>query len=77
VWKISVPDIMKWAMKQGGATEAQARDLEGQVLEVSVDRVRRIASGLSWLALEVEAGKYPSADAVKMAAATVMKGRRK
>jgi hypothetical protein len=76
-WKISVPDIMKWAMKQGGATEAQARDLEGQVLEVSVDRVRRIASGLSWLALEVEAGKYPSADAVKTAAATVMKGRRK
>ncbi len=76
-WKVSVPDIMNWAMKEGGASDAQARELEGQVLEVSVDRIRRMVSGLSWLALEVEAGKYASAEAVKAAAATVMKPKRK
>jgi hypothetical protein len=76
-WKVSIPDIMKWAMKQAGATEAQARELEPQIIEVSVDRVRRMVSGLNWLALEIDAGKYATPDAVKSAAAAVMKPKKK
>jgi hypothetical protein len=71
-WKMSIPDLMAYSMKAAGASAAQARDLEPQVLEISVDRVRRMSSGLVWLALEVAAGKYPSAADAKTAADAVM-----
>lgn len=76
-WKVSIPDIMAWGMKQAGATEAQARELEPQVLEISSDRIRRIVSGMNWLALDVGAGKYETAEAAKDAAAIVEKGKKK
>ena len=75
-WKVSIPDIMAWGMKQAGATEAQMRDLEPQLLEISADRIRRNVSGIGWLALDVAAGKYASAAAAKTAAAAVMKGKK-
>jgi hypothetical protein len=77
VWKVSIPDIIAWGMKQGGATEAQARELEAQVLEISSDRVRRLVSGLTWLSRDVAAGKYASAEEARAAAATIMSGKKK
>ncbi|HVX85012.1 MAG TPA: hypothetical protein VH253_09370 [Phycisphaerae bacterium] len=72
VWKISVPDLMAYSMKAAGATETQARELEPQVLEISVDRVRRMSSGLVWLSLEITAGKYATPADAKSAADAVM-----
>lgn len=76
-WKISIPDLMAYSMKAAGASEAQARELEPQVLEISIDRVRRMSSGLVWLSLEVADGKYGSAAEVKTAAADVMANKKK